>query len=371
MRIGIDARFYRESGIGRYLRNLLEYLQREDKTNEYYIFLLSKDLNIKLAKNFHKVEANIPWYGLSEQIKLPKLISQYNLDLVHFPHFNIPINYKGKFVVTIHDLIHQHFQLKKRTRHSLLGFWTRKISYHLIFSQALKKSQKIITVSDFTKKQLVREWKVPEDKVKVTLEAVDQNIIELTKKIKKEDQERILDKFKIQKPYIFYVGNAYPHKNVEGLVKAFLEIRRNYQYLQLVLAGNDHYFWRKIKEKYQDKNIIYAGFVSDEEMVALYKEAACYIVPSFEEGFGIPLLEAMACGTPVVSSDAASLPEIGGDAAIYFDPKNINEMSQKIMEVLNSQKIKKELIEKGEKRYKDFSWEKLARETLEVYRQCG
>ncbi len=184
------------------------------------------------------------------------------------------------------------------------------------------------------------------------------------------------NKFSIKPPFIFYVGNAHPHKNVEGLIKAFLNLRQKYQYLQLVLSGNDHYFWDRVKKEFNQKDIIYTGFVSDEELVALYKSSQVFVMPSFEEGFGIPILEAMAFNTPVVSSNAGSLKEIGGDAALYFDPsprhsersEESNDMEEKIMKVLNDQKLGKELIEKGKKRVKLFSWKNLAEETLKIYR---
>ena len=141
--------------------------------------------------------------------------------------------------------------------------------------------------------------------------------------------------------------------------------------LKLVLSGSDHYFWSRIKEEFTHKDIIYTGFITDKELVALYKSAECFVMPSFEEGFGIPLLEAMACSCPIISSNAGSLPEVGGNAAIYFDPKNIDDVVDKISKVLNDQKLRKTLIEKGQKRYKLFSWQKLTKQTLEVYQQCG
>jgi len=198
----------------------------------------------------------------------------------------------------------------------------------------------------------------------------EENIINLSKNISDTLIKKILNKFNIKPPFVFYLGNAHPHKNIEGLIKAFLLLRKDYQYLQLVLSGKNHYFWQKIKEKFYNPNIIYTGYLTDEEMVALYKSAKIYVVPSFEEGFGIPLLEAMACGVPVVSSNAASLPEIGDRACIYFDPVDIKDMSDKIKSVLNNQKLQKELIEKGDRHYKNFSWKKMAEQTLEIYKDA-
>lgn len=369
MKIGIDGRLWSESGIGRYIRNLVENLGEVDTQNSYVLFLLKKNLEVSLPQNFKKVEADIPWYGFAEQLKFPKIVDSQKLDLMHFPHFNIPIFYKGKFIVTIHDLIHQHFKMKRATTLNPLVYQIKHLTYKQVFTQSLKKSRKIITVSDYVKTCLIREMKVDDKKISVTKEAVEDKVINLSKKINEKDIKNILDKFKIRPPFLFYVGNAHPHKNVEGLIKAFLEIRRSYQYLQLVLSGNDHYFWQKIKKEYAQSEIIFTGHVSDEELVALYKSCRAFVMPSFEEGFGIPLLEAMACETAVVSSNKASLPEVGGDAVLYFDPKNQKDMVDKISQVLNSNNLRKDLIEKGEKRYKNFSWRDLATETMQTYQK--
>src|SRR5258708_1912827 len=369
-RIGIDARLYQELGIGRYIRNLLSELQKIDRENEYYIFLLKKDFEqVKVTPNFHKVLADFKWYGLAEQIKLPVLLKRYNLDLVHFPHFNIPILYQDKFIVTIHDLIHQNFKMRRSTTLNPLIYEVKHQVLKKVMDQAIKKSQKIITPSEFVKKQILEHWSVKDSKIVVTPEAVEDKILTVVKKMSKQKIETVLHKFKIKPPFLFYIGNAHPHKNVEGLIKAFLLLRQKYQYLQLVLAGNDHYFWQRLRKSSTDQDIIFTGYLTDEELVALYKSAQVYTFPSFSEGFGIPLLEAMACGCPVVSSNKTSLPEIGGDAAVYFDPHDLKDMTEKISKVLNEQKLRKSLIEKGQKRYKQFSWEKMAKQTLAIYQE--
>lgn len=368
MKIVIDARMYNESGVGRYIRNLLVNLQKLDKKNEYFILHLEKDfINLKYQNNFKKVLANFHWYGVSEQVKLPRLLDKLKPDLVHFPHFNVPIFYRGKFIVTIHDLIHQHYSMQRATTHGPFIYKFKKWGYKKIFYHAIKKSQKILVPSNFVREQLTGESNVNNDKIIETSEAVDDKIFSIGKIMKKDKMDRIVKKFNIKPPFIFYIGNAHPHKNVEGLIRAFLEIRKNYQYLQLVLSGNDHYFWQKIKKENKHKDIVYTGFISDEELVALYKSAQVFVLPSFEEGFGIPLLEAMACSASIVSSNAGALPEVGGEAVLYFDPKNQDDMSDKIMQVLNNEKLRKELVEKGRKRVKEFSWERLAKQTLEVY----
>lgn len=380
MRIGIDGRFYHESGIGRYIRNLLLELSKIDQKNEYVVFLLKKDFdNLKLPENFHKVLADFKWYGVTEQVKFPFLLYKYNLDLMHFPHFNVPVFYRGKFVVTIHDLIHEKFEMRRATTHDPIVYKLKHLGYKKVFSQAIKKAEKIITVSNYVKDELIKNWQVSERKIVVTPEAVEGQLIARATDCTQKEIERVLGKFGVRPPYIFYVGNAHPHKNVEGLIAAFQQLKlknKNLKFkindLQLVLSGHDHYFWERVKKSQESRvkshgDIVFTGFITDKELVALYKSAEVFVMPSFEEGFGIPILEAMACGTPVISSNIGALKEVGGDGALYFDPYNTQDMVEKITRVLNSDKLGKELVKKGKERVKQFSWEKLAEETKEVY----
>lgn len=368
MRICIDGRLINESGIGRYIRNLLTNLSVIDTKNEYFILLKKGDLNrFNWGKNFENVEADFGWYSAIEQIKLPQILRKLNLDLTHFPHFNVPIFYKEKFIVTIHDLIHQHFVMKRATTLDPLTYKIKQFGYRKVFSHAVKKSQKIIVPSQFVKSQLHDEWGIDNGKVLVTHEGVDEKILQIKIRQKKSLQLRILEKIKVKKPYIFYVGNAHPHKNIESLIRAFKRVRVKHKDLHLVLAGGDHYFWKRIKDHYNDPQIIYPGYVTDESLVTLFSQAEAFVMPSFEEGFGIPVLESFATNCPVVCSDIGALKEVAGEGAVYFNPKNVDDTTEKILQVLENEKLKRGLIEKGEKRVKDFSWKKLAEKTLKIY----
>ncbi len=371
MRIVVDGRLWNESGLGRYIRNLILQLQELDNVDEYFVLHLQKDFDRINYTNpkFHKILVDVKWYGVSEQIKLPKIIKSLNPDLVHFPHFNVPIFYKGKFVVTIHDLIHQHFQTRSTTTLNPLLHTVKKAVYKKIFSHAVKKSFQIIVPSEFIKNQLISEWDVAENKISVTYEGVEETIVNLVKNVKDEDFKELAVKFEIRKPYLFYVGNAQPHKNLSNLINVFVRLKDKYPDLALVLSGPDHYFWQKLKTTTLAKHVIFTRFISDQDLVTLYKNAEMFVMPSLEEGFGIPILEAMACDCPVVSSNTASLPEVGGSAAIYFDPQNENDMAGKITKVIDNEKLRKELISRGRKRYKVFSWQKMAEQTLEIYQK--
>lgn len=374
MRIGIDARFYGQSGVGRYLRNLIVNLRKIDKKNEYFIFLLAKDYkNFQETNNFKKVLADFKWYGFAEQFKYPGLLKKIKLDLMHFPHFNVPIFYQGKFIVTIHDLIHQHFQTKQASMLNPLIYNFKQFGYKKVFKSAISKSEKILVPSNNVSEFLVKEWGIKASKITITQEGVDEDILSIDKKISKDEIYKVLKKFGIRLPFIYYVGNAHPHKNVEGLIKSFLRLKNNHKNLQLVLSGFDHFFWQRIKKEFQDqdKDIIYTNQVTDEELVALYKGSEVFVLPSFEEGFGIPLLEAMACKTPIVSSSGGSLKEVGADAVVYFNPSDLSDMTSKIALVVESKKLRNDLIKKGLQRVKIFSWKKLAQITLGEYQRCG
>jgi len=388
MKIVIDARMWAESGIGRYIRNLVNELQELDHENEYFVLLLKKDFNSNLlsgssgpksgmTSNFHKVMADFRWYTVKEQIRLPWILKQINADLVHFPHFNMPIFFQGKFVVSIHDLIHQHFSMEKASTHGFLTHKFKKIGYNQVFKKAIRDSQKILTPSNFVKNQLEKEWGVNPGKIIVTPEGVDDKLSEIANNSSQTKSNQILEKFQIKKPFLFYVGNAHPHKNVESLIRAFSQLRQSNNGLHLVLSGADNYFWKRLRQEFKQslrpnglkdtEGIIYTGFVTEEELVVLYKNAECFVTTSLEEGFGIPILEAMAAGTPVVCSNAGSLLEIGGKAAIYFNPQDIGDIVEKVSKVLNDEKLRQDLIVRGRVRVREFSWKKMAQQTLEVY----
>lgn len=368
MKIGIDARLINASGVGRYIKNLIENLERLDRFNEYYIFLLEGDCEkLQFKNNFKKILANFPWYTFEEQIKFPKLIKNTGLDLMHFPHFNVPIFYNDKFIVTIHDLVHQHFsQFSASTKK--VGYFMKKLGYKKAFSHAIKNSEKIITVSNFTRKCLMDEWKIDSDKIILTYEGVDKNLVEISKKIKQDEIKEVLEKFDLHPPLIFYIGNAHPHKNLKLLIESFLILRKKFLSLKLVLSGPNHKFWDDLRSKYEvEKSVLFTGFLSDTELVAVFKSSLIFVIPSLEEGFGLPLLEAFEFGVPVASSSAGALKEIGGDSAIYFNPLDIDECVSKISQVLSDNALREKLIFSGKKRVLNFSWDILARKTLNLY----
>lgn len=372
MKIGIDARFFGPvgKGLGRYVERLIENLEKIDSKNEYIIFLRKENwgyYNPKVS-NFKKVLADYPWYSLREQIMMPIAVWRNEIDLMHFPHFNIPIFCPTKFVVTIHDLILLQFPTPRATTLGPLLYKIKYLGYRLVIGLGLRRAVKILTVSECTKKELVRFFKISPEKIVITHEACDG--VEYGQLGMPE--RNILKKFGVTKPYLLYVGNAYPHKNLEGLIKFFKKINLEYQ---LVLVGKEDYFYKRLKQetkesKVKDK-IIFTDFVSEKELADLYRNARLYVFPSFVEGFGLPGLEAMSYGLPVAASNSSCLPEIYGQAAVYFDPKNLEDMAEKIEKVLFDENLRQELIIMGFEQIKKYSWRKCAEQTLAVYNNCA
>ncbi len=372
-RIGIDARFFGSvgKGLGRYTQKLIENLEKIPATGsedvQYFVFLKKENFNEYQPKkeNFHKVLADYRWYTFSEQINMPLLLRKYNLDLVHFPHFNVPLLYRRKFIITIHDLILVHFPTIRGTTLNPLFYWLKFLAYKLTIKSAIKRAKKIIAVSEFTKKDIENHYPQGRGKICVTYEACEDFCF-----LASESRERILEKYGIIKPYLMYVGNAYPHKNLDGLVSAFAHLRHENPEINLVLVGKDDYFYRKIKEQVKREKIsgvVFPGFIPDCDLDAVYYSSDAYVFPSLYEGFGLPPLEAMAKGVPVLSSDHKCMREILGNSALFFDGRNQFDIKEKMRTVCADLKLRIELIKNGYEQIKKYSWKKMAERTLEIY----
>ncbi|OGI28558.1 MAG: hypothetical protein A2288_03420 [Candidatus Moranbacteria bacterium RIFOXYA12_FULL_44_15] len=371
MRIGIDARFYGPigKGLGRYTQKLVENLEKIDSVNEYFIFLRKQNFEdyVPKNKNFQKILADYRWYTWQEQIFFPRLLKKYQLDLLHFPHFNVPLFYRGKSVVTIHDLILIHFPTVRNSTLSPFLYKLKFLAYKMVIKSAIRRSNRVIAVSKFTKKDILENYpEAPNEKVVVTYEACEDYCL-----LSPEKDQEILLKYGIMKPYILYVGNAYPHKNLERLVLAFKKARGANEDLKLVLVGRMDYFYARLKdftEKKKVPGVVFAGYVPDYELDTIFHSSLAYIFPSLYEGFGLPPLEAMAKGTPVFSSDHPCMKEILGDSACYFNAKNTDVIAETINLILRDGKLREKLIEKGYKKIREYSWKKMAEMTLKVYK---
>jgi len=363
MRIGIDARLIEETGVGRYIRNLIAQLSREDKENDYIVFLTDASFDtFRLpSPRWKKVRANVHWHTAAEQIRMPQLLSAQKLDLVHIPYHNPPIFYGGRMILTIHDLTILHFSTGKATTLPLPLYALKRLGYWLELWVGLRKASHIIAVSETTKREIMDHFRIPSAKITVTYEGVDAYM----KKIPKGTKPLI------SSPYFLYVGNAYPHKNVETLVSAFgqyIAARPKDTLPKLVLVGNDDFFYRRLKESVRAMNltdsVVFFGAAKDDELVNLYTYAKALVTPSYMEGFGLPALEALSLGCTVLASDIPIFHEILGDSATYFTASDAAGLARLLGEVQSpsATKILADITQVG-----SYSWRRMAKETLAIY----
>lgn len=369
-KIGIDARMLGSGfGLARYVQQLVLHLQKIDTQNQYVLFLRKENWDeVKITnQNFKKVLADIPWYSWQEQILFTKIIKKEKVDLMHFPHWNVPVFYSAPFVLTIHDLIMFHFPRPDATTLGPIKFFIKDLAHRFVIKTAMKKAKQIFVTSEFTKQDINHALHVPTEKMIVTYQAPFIDV-----KCETQTEENLFNKYKIKKPYVLYVGSAYPHKNLKGLLKAWKIFEDKYEEdVQLVLVGKESYFYNQLIEsdEYGDlnKKPILTGLVNDQELCSLYKNASLYVFPSLFEGFGLPPLEAMSYGLPVVSSNRTSLPEVLGEAALYFDPENFEQMADVMRTGLFDDGMRFEMKQKSRQELQRYSWDKLSQQTLAIY----
>lgn len=364
-KIVIDARGYTTT-TGRYARKLIEYLEELEQGSderEYVVLLFSHELKDYTPKNpqFSKLPADFPHYGLAEQFGFKKFLEGLNADLVHFTMPQQPVFYRGKSVTTVHDLT--LLKVYPGNRNKLI-YKFKQLSGEFVFKRIANKSEHIITPSQFTKEDYLRFLQQPklQSKITVTHESADVNT---TKPL---PYKPLFDK-----SYIMYVGQQSNYKNLCRLIQAHQQLLTTHPSLQLVFVGKPGLNGEKDKlwaEQQKFKNIVYTGFVSDSQLAWLYQNCQAYVFPSLMEGFGLPGLEAMSYGAPVVSSNTTSLPEVHGDASVYFDPTSVDDMAKKIDQVISSKKLREDLVKKGYERLKQFSWKRMTEQTLEIYLKC-
>ena len=389
MRIGIDARFYGPigKGLGRYTQEVVDNIIKINSAAgqpafDYVVFLGPDNFDEFGVDDPHveKVLIDCPWYGWKEQIFFPYHIWRAKLDLIHFPHFNVPILTPVRFIVTIHDLILTHFPTVRATTKSHVLYYFKNFAYRFVILSALKRSRRIITVSEFTKSDIIKKFRIAPDKITVTYEGVA-NLAKGRDSlfVAKLDNQEILAQYHIPHDFLLYVGNAYPHKNLETLLKVFSKLHAEKPERRLVLVGKADYFYERVQAVARALNlwqkgnansaVIFPGYVPDAQLEILYSEARAYVFPSLYEGFGLPPLEAMAKGCPVVSSDRASLPEILSDAAVYFNPEDEADMIAKIRSVLVDDNKRAELISRGLVQARKYNWWECANKTMVAYQE--
>jgi glycosyltransferase involved in cell wall biosynthesis len=369
MRIGIDCRMYgsKFTGIGRYTKELVEHLialNKELETpHELILFFNNPEYReFKAQPHTKKILAAAPHYSFKEQSTFLKKLLAEKIDLMHFTHFNIPLLYNRPFIVTIHDLTLSLFPGKKMTK------WYHRLAYHLTINHAIKKAKHIIAVSNHTKRDIVNHFQTDPEKIAVIYNGISKDFEHLSTP---KTLTATLKKYHITKPFILYTGVWRDHKNLPRLIQAFHLLRSERDLdLQLVITGREDKNYPEVKQSIADykleENAILTGLVPEKDLNHLYNRATIFAFPSLYEGFGIPPLEAMRCGTPVAASRQSSVPEICGEAALYFDPHSAQDIADKLEMLYKNTDLQVELIEKGIAHIANFSWEKMANETFKT-----
>ena len=361
MKIVIAAWHLRDSnvGLGRYAKGLIETLGRVDTTNQYEILMPDDASKFPVTENIRYHVIRIPFFRrrMWEQIA-PNLVGPY--DVLHFPYDSCVAWKRGKLIVTIHDVKPLLFGSNNRKRN------LNTMIESIVIPKQNMQVDHVVTVSQWSKRDITRHLHLPQDHVSVVSPGVDRI------HFRPLDAEK---RVRSKKPYVLSVAGSDPTKNVETLVEAFAklptQIRESHN---LVLAGD----LRKVSEVHArvrqlnlQSQTVFPGIVAEDQLVALYQNAAVFVFPSRYEGFGLPVLEAMACGCPVISSNAASLPEVFGDAALSADPTDAAAFANHMVRVLTDIGFREELSRNGLTRASQFSWEHTAREMVKVYTKVG
>ncbi|MBI3754626.1 MAG: glycosyltransferase family 4 protein [Deltaproteobacteria bacterium] len=373
MRIGINTLFFIPGKVGgseTYIRNLIAKLSDIDSENEYFIFANRENFNeFKTGRpNFHKMLCPInasfkPGRILWEQFVLPFQTLKYKIDILFSPGYTAPIFIGCKQVVTIHDL-NYYYHPDDFSSLELL-FW------RLLVPLSARAANRVITISKNSKRDIENILKVSPDKVDLIYEAA--NMFPDFGGWGDENIEKVKKKYCIDGKYILSIAAMHPHKNIHRLIEAYKILKDKYGTShKLVLVGMKAWASKAvegaIKGMSLEKDVIFTGWVPLEDIPIFYKGAAVFVFPSLFEGFGIPPLEAMTCGTPVAVSNITSLPEVVGDAGKYFNPYDVEDIASKVYEVITSTALREELIKKGFEQAKKFFWEKTAKQTVDVFK---
>jgi len=364
VRVGIDVRKLHDFGIGTYIRNVLRQLARLDRTTEFVLLARPEDAPAlsTLGQNFRTVAETAGNYSLAEQLKIPLALRREGVTLFHAPHYVLPPLVPCRSVVTIHDCIHLMFPQYLPNR---LAFGYARAS----IAAAARRATRVLTVSESSKRDILRFVDAEPSKIDVIYNAYDERF---AIEPKEEDVVRVRERFQLHDEFVLYAGNVKPHKNLERLIDAFHLVRKSgLDHLKLVLIGDEiskYAALRRAVHRHQlHQYVRFLGYVPEETLAVMYRLAGVFVFPSLYEGFGLPPLEAMASGTPVVTSNVSSLPEVAGDAAVLVDPYDPGAIADGIRRVLTDESLRGAMRQRGLDRARQFSWEQSVRRVRDIY----
>jgi glycosyltransferase involved in cell wall biosynthesis len=373
MRVAIDIRRTGDFGVGTYIRNILHQLARQDGAIRYLLVGERRHFAelAPLAENFQLLEFAAEPDTLKNHVGLPLALRREDVDLLHVPWFHAPALLRCKLVMTVHDLTER--MAPEATGGRGESAISRSLRYRLA-NRALRRASRIITVSYATKKELARQFAIPEAKLQVIYNALDERLVS---EPFPADAERVLERHAVNYPFVLYAGSIRPQKNLVRLIEAFavakseLRVRDDLAMLKLVVIGDEltkHPDLRRavIRSRVRE-DVRFLGFVPYPVLRVFYARAKAFLFPSLSEGFGLPPLEAMAHGTPVVASNVSSLPEVLGTAALQVNPENVFDISRGIRQVLTDDALRHDLIQRGYEQLQQYSWERSAAQVRRVY----
>ncbi len=370
MRVAIDIRRVHDFGVGTYTRNLIRTLARLDTESQYLLLGRQEDWNelAALPANFSLLEFRSDIDGLRHDARLDWALRRHHVQLLHTPYLAAAWMMPCRHIVTVHD-ISDFFDL------SANGFSLRELLFFYRTRSGLRRAWRVLSVSQATRRDLQTLFGLPPDKIEVVYNALDAR---LAYRPAAEEIERTLSRYSVQGPYLLYAGSVKPRKNIPRLIEAFAlvkeELRGHAEYggLNLIIIGDElskhPQLRRAVVQSRTQHDVRFLGFVPPQSLSVFYAHAAAFVFPSLHEGFGLPPLEAMALGTPVVAANASALPEILGEAALYVNPENVFDISRGIRQVLLDPELRARLKERGPQHVQSFSWEKSVQRVLELYR---
>ncbi len=363
MKIGIDARLISQSGVGRYIRNLIRELSRIDRKNRYVVFLYTDAFDAFQVPNsrWEKRKAPVRWHTALEQLIMPWFYRREKLDVLHVPYFNAPVLYGGSYILTIHDLTIRHFNTGlATTRHPFL-YAIKRFGYEVVLRHGIRHASALLTVSQTVKDDIVREFGVDPGAIWITREGVDPSLVGTPRRIPG-----------LPSRYFLYVGNAYPHKNLNTLLKAYAIYRmQSVKPAKLIIVGTRDYFYERLCDTISQMNVttdvIIFGHATDAQLRALYSNAIALVFVSLAEGFGLPAVEALALGCPVICSDIPVFHEHLNGLATYVDARNPRAIADALISMEKERPAAAAVRMNAQAIISRFNWSKMAADTLSVY----
>jgi glycosyltransferase involved in cell wall biosynthesis len=367
-KIAIDARMYGKGfGIGRYVESLVHGLESHESDFSFVLYLKPEVIAEyrRAGGGLEVIPAPYQWYTWAEQTRFLALLNKGSHDLVHFPHWNVPLAYRRPSVLTIHDLRMMHFREFEVTQKNKILYWIKDRARRVVVRRGVAHAKQVIAISEFVQVDVSKTFHLPKEKISVVYQSIFSH--------RKKSVTMKTSVSLLKAPYILYVGAAYPHKNLYRLVDAWKEVCERCPEYTLVLVGKKTPEYEKLEVYCKEKNITgikMTGLVADEELESWYRHATLLVFPSLYEGCGLPPLEAMSMGVPVVSSSAGALPEVLGEAAYYVDPESVSFIRDGIIRVIENIDLQAELKYRGKVHADMFSRDAFIEGTLEVYRRA-